>query len=115
MPILLNLTPHSLNIFNESGDEIFFAPPAARPARVIAERSVTVLQAGEANIPLHSVVNFGLRDLPSQRDNVFPVVSRAVAEVAHWREDLLTPWSLLRDITGQVIGCRGLYRYKSMH
>ena len=56
---------------------------------------------------VYSSVPGEVEDLPEKVEGVFLIVSRMVAEASMTRDDLLIPYSLVRDDQGQVIGCEG--------
>jgi hypothetical protein len=49
-------------------------------------------------------------DLPEPQDDTLYIVSRAVAEAARDRDDLVVPDNVIRDDQGRVIACRALAR-----
>lgn len=107
---LINLLPHSISIMTDEGTVTL--PPAINPARVsVDEEHVTfnVLNCGvEVEIVKQTLgITYGL---PSPELGVRYVVSQIVLQANPEREDLYHPADLVRDSTGQIIGCRKLGR-----
>ena len=101
--MLVNLTPHILNVQAADGSWIEL-PPSGKIARVAVRRIpggiVDHIQVYEAS--------FGeVEGLPEPEPVVRLIVSRIVLE-ASGRFDLLAPGELVRDEKGQPIGCLGL-------
>lgn len=104
--MILNLTPHSVNIVRED-DTIFTIAPSGTVARVSQMREQIGTIEG---IPLN-VSKFGeVVDLPEQQDGVFLIVSRLVISALPDRDDLIVPDDLVRDDQGRIIGCRSFSR-----
>ena len=106
---IINLTPHTLNIFNADGSVRVDVPPSGEVARVTTSRT----QTGEVNgLPLFTTTFGEVSGLPEATEGVIYVVSGLVA--AHPsvrdREDVFSPGELVRDEAGKPIGCRGLSR-----
>lgn len=101
--MLVNLTPHELNIHTHEG--VVELPPSGEVARC----SVSSEEAGELEgIPLSRTTLGKVEGLPAPRPGVWLIVSTLVRTACPDREDLLSPGPLVRDDNGQPIGCRGL-------
>ena len=110
---LINLTPHPLTIVGADGEILLNRAPDGPMARCAEDRAEvgTVDLPGGAQVPLR-VVGFGVvTGLPTPRDGVLYVVSRATAEAAG-RDDVVYPDEQVRDADGRIIGCRALARAK---
>lgn len=109
---LVNLTPHSVYIFD--GDEIVMhLPPEEQPARCIEQSTLNyVLHSdNEVDIPVVDVAYGHIENLPPKNPGVVYVVSILVAQNASYdRDDLLTPFDLIRNVDGDILGCRKLAR-----
>ena len=102
----INCTTHVLNIIANDG-EVIAVPPSGQVARVSTVRK-QVMSIG--NIPVFSVEFGEVESLPepvSVSETVF-VVSALVAQRVPEREDVFSPGELVRDESGQPIGCKGL-------
>lgn len=111
---LINLTPHPLTLIGPDGTVLLNQPPDGPMARCAEDRREigTVTLPDGANVPLR-IVGFGkVSDLPAARDGVLYVVSRATAEAASGRADVVYPDEQVRDSDGRIIGCRALARAK---
>jgi hypothetical protein len=99
---LVNLTPHTLNIVSGTGAVSVPSSGVARCAQVSAP-------AGEVDgVPLVSV-NYGeVQGLPEPSDGVVFVVSALVRAAVPHRRDVASPGDLVRDASGNVVGCRNL-------
>lgn len=104
--MILNLTPHAVNVIREDNTTLTIAP-SGTVARVSQMRE----QIGEVEgIPIN-VSKFGeVVDLPEQQEGVFLIVSRLVISALPDREDLIVPDDLVRDDQGRIIGCRSFSR-----
>lgn len=108
--MLVNLTPHMLNIACEDG-EFFKLEPSGKVARVSVENKPHLdVLAGDVSIPTTLPVFGEIEDLPEPQDGIIYVTSMLVAARAQ-RVDVLSPGELIRDEGGKPIGCRGLSRH----
>ena len=100
---IINLTPHPLNLVDESG-EIFMTLPKGE---VIPRLSHSTEKVGEVEgIPI-TRTSFGkVQDLPEPEEGKFFVVSRLVMAACPNRNDLLVPNELVRDEEGHMVGCK---------
>ena len=102
--MIVNLTPHTINVFDGDGRHVADVPPSGTVARVNTQRTVTGAHDG---VPLYRTTYGAVQELPSPTPGTIFVVSGMVrAAVA--RDDLWQPGDLLRDDAGRPIGCVGL-------
>lgn len=104
--VLVNLTPHDLNIVQIDGSVLTVAPSGVCPrcsSSEVADGTIGSL------IQITRQTLGEVEGLPEMLPATFYIVSRLVASAAN-RPDLLVPGPLLRDDKGRVIGCRGLSR-----
>ena len=107
--MLVNLTPHTLNIECEDGTFIKLEP-SGKVARVSVENKPHLtVSAGEVSIPTTLPVFGEVEGLPEPQDGVILITSLLVAARVQ-RVDVLSPGELIRDTDGNVIGCKGLSR-----
>lgn len=109
---LINLTPHPLTLIGQDGAVLLTQAPDGPMARCAEDRrelGAVTLQDG-ASVPLRSVGFGAVTGLPAPRDGVLYVVSRATAEAATGRDDVVYPDEQVRDDDGRIIGCRALAR-----
>lgn len=102
--LFVNLTPHTVNVLIGE-DEVVFEP-SGEIARV---ETFTEPASEEDGIPVF-FSGFGrVLGLPEQADNgIRYIVSGMVLARVQHRTDVFAPGTLVRDIDGRVIGCRGL-------
>lgn len=104
--IIKNLTPHSVNYISEE-DIIISIEPEKTPARCFQSIvSDGTLKTAIGNFNL-SKSKFGkVENIPEQEDGVYYIVSRLVLSACADRNDLLVPNEIVRNDSGQIIGCK---------
>ena len=117
--MLVNLTPHALNIRCEDGT-FCELEPSGDIARVAVENKPHLdVAAGNLSIPTTLTVFGEVEGLPAPQDGVIFIASALVAARAA-REDVLSPGELIREevfddegevIDTKIVGCRGLSRH----
>lgn len=102
---IVNLTPHDLNIYDES--ETFVA--RIKPSGQIARISVNKEKSGsiDGSIPTFVTTLGEPEGLPEPVEGAIYVVSGLFRSVVN-RDDLWQPGELLRNEEGQPIGCIGI-------
>ena len=102
---LINLTPHKLNIFSPSGEELAAIEPSGDIARV----DVNMEGSGTLPGPIPTfVATYGdIEGLPGPEAGKTFIVS-GIVEAACDRPDVYAPGELLRDESGRPKGCVGL-------
>ena len=104
--VLVNMTPHDLNIVQIDGSILTVAPSGFVPRCASSE----VVDGTIGNLIQVTRQTLGeVEGLPESLPATFYIVSRLVASAAN-RPDLLVPGPLGRDDQGRVIGCKGLSR-----
>jgi hypothetical protein len=102
----INLTPHTINIFDEGGKEQVLSTP---PSGTIARCTVENIKIDEKKgIPLFKSSFGEVIDLPDPKDGTIYIVSMLIRSALPNRKDLASPGQLLRDEDGRPIGCKGL-------
>ena len=101
--MLINLTPHTINMVNASGEVTLEIEPELTPARCKVEREVAFTVAG---FDVNRSVFGEVVGLPPVQDETWYIVSRIVAEAAKTRKDLLVPDETVRDEEGRIVGCK---------
>jgi len=107
---IINLTPHSVTICDESGAVIRTIAPTAPPARVASTSSVVDVIDG---IPV-TMTTFGEVDnLPEPQSDTIYIVSLLVQQAVQ-RNDVYRPDtgpnSVVRDEAGHIVGVKALSR-----
>lgn len=106
MTQIINCTPHDVNIVNEAGGLITFPKSGVVPR--LKQETQTV---GNLNgIPVTETVFGETQELPAPIEGVFLIVSRLVMSANQGRQDLLVPNDVVRDESGNIIGCRSFAR-----
>lgn len=101
----INLTPHDITVIKQTGDRMTFAKSGII-ARVSQETAV-VQSVDGINI---STATFGpVVGLPDWTPDTFYIVSAMVKSASTGRSDLVSPGELVRDDSGNVIGCKGFF------
>ena len=107
---LINLTPHSINVYRE-GRLVATHPASGDLVRCAVEREQvgTIVVAGaREGIKVFGKKTGAVEGLPPEtRDTMF-LVSGQVREALPDRMDLCSPGELIRNDRGQPIGCEGL-------
>jgi hypothetical protein len=99
-----NLTPHTLNIISADGTS-----RSIEPTGTVARCSQVPTPAGDHDGVSLTHVRYGdVTDLPAPVDGVLYVVSALVRSARPNRTDVASPGDLVRNDSGQVIGCRNL-------
>ena len=100
---IVNLTPHTLNIQNASGEMITI------PSTGLARCKVESFSDGTyAGINLYTVRYGAVEGLPDNDGDAIYVVSMLVRNAVPARYDVFSPGELIRDEKGNPIGCIGL-------
>lgn len=131
--MIINLTPHNIDIFGADAPDVIETTPAGIPLRRptlslpasgrvarIAECEIgqtfphgtrSVLPEGVTLVEYGHIVELPpVTEAASSRAQTWYVVSLALALAAPQRPDLLVPWRQVRNRAGTVVGCRGLAR-----
>ena len=104
--VLVNMTPHDLNIVQIDGRILTVAPSGFVPRCASSE----VVDGTIGNLIQVTRQTLGeVEGLPDPIPGTYFIVSRLVASATD-RDDLLVPGSLIRDDQGKVVGCKGLSR-----
>ncbi|MFB4265355.1 hypothetical protein [Nonomuraea sp. GTA35] len=112
---IVNLTSHAIRIYHpDTPDRIDDLDQGLKhliPASGTVARLATI-DLGTwytiDGIPIEGVEYGHAHDLPAKRDGVHYVVSLALALGQQGRDDLLVPYSEVRNGDGTVVGCRVL-------
>lgn len=104
---IINLTPHILNVLDESGKQVAEIQPSGSMARIKTTRTLVDIVDG---IQLYKT-DFGEPEgLPEARPDTIYVVSGMFRAAVPDRLDVFQPGELVRDTSGRPIGCKGLTR-----
>lgn len=102
-----NLTPHNITIMDSEGKIVRVITPESAPARL----KVQTVPADPIDGVATSKTVFGEpTDLPDFEYNTYLIVSQLIKNALPNRFDLLVPAEVVRDLEGNVIGCKSLGR-----
>jgi len=102
--VIVNLTPHTINVFDGDGRHVIDVPPSGTVARVNTQRTVTGAHEG---VSLYRATYGAVQELPEAVPGTIFVTS-ALVRAAVARDDVWQPGELLRDDAGRPVGCIGL-------
>lgn len=103
--MIINMTPHPVNIVDENNEVVEIFPKSGNLIR-LSSSTVSVGMIG--NIPITKTKFGAAEGLPDYKDDVFYVVSQLVKSAFPDRGDLLVPAEVVRDADGRIIGCKSL-------
>lgn len=117
--MLYNLTPHTVRVFSRTGEIVAEIPPSGMVSRIekvgsfrIDSETISVQNFGDADevwdydIPILTSSVAGISGLPNEQANVRFIVSATLRAACPDRLDLVSPADLVRDESGDVIGCK---------
>ena len=103
--MLVNLTPHSINIITSEGVETTL-PKCENPPRLNEE--VNHMDYTTEGVEIVTK-QFDLDcDLPPVKAGVYYIVPILIAQQIKYRDDLLVTDDPIRDVEGRIVGCRRL-------
>ncbi len=109
--ILVNLTPHAINIVDADGSALLTVAPSGTVARCATAREVVgSIVMDNAAISVNRTVFGAVQGVPDPAPDAYYIVSSLVAQALPDRQDLLIPDDTVRDAEGRIIGCRALAR-----
>lgn len=101
---IVNLTPHSINLYDGAGALLHSIPPSGDVARVAQRRTNLSSVAG---VPVTRSEFGNVTGLPRPKEGTIYIVSGLVLSRTT-RSDVFAPGKAIRDSDGRVIGCEGL-------
>ncbi len=100
---LVNLTPHAINICDDSGAIIRTIPASGQQARCAVSTSPR-FEIG--NLKFVSTVFGAVTGLPEPQTDTMYIVSLLVKQAVSHRADVCSPGEMVRDTDGEIIGCK---------
>ncbi len=100
---IINLTPNIVNILDENLNILKTFEKSEKPIRFFECRRL--IEFINEEIPLYDFSYISPIELPEQKEGVYYIVSRMVAE-AFRRPDFLFPDDFVCDENGNIIGCK---------
>ncbi len=121
--MIINCTPHDVAIYNttdcylqegglylreDTDPQPFRVYPASKePARVYFAQGDPGMADG---ILVNRWTPHGITGLPDPKPDAYYIVSKVLAQVCPEREDLIFPGTVVRNGSGDVVGCIGFSR-----
>ena len=103
----INCTPHPIQLLDSDNNLMISLPKG----EVIPRLSQSTKEVDVVNGISITETQFGeTQDLPESQDGVLLIVSRLVLSANPNRTDLVVPNELVRDGSGNIIGCKSLAR-----
>ena len=108
--IIVNLTPHVLNLMPAGPDgPIATIPPSGQVARCAVDRvQVDTVTVDGVSVPVNQTQFGTVFDLPDPQPDTIYVVSALVAQAVPDRQDVFIVDDAVRDDQGRIIGARAL-------
>lgn len=118
--MIINCTPHDVSIYNTTdccmyngslylreGDEehpepLSVYPAAKKPARAIYVHRTAGLADGDL---IYRMAPREIIGLPDPKPGTYYIVSKMLAQACPERKDLIFPGTVVRDESGDVVGC----------
>ena len=104
---IINKTPHAITLIGEKGEVILSIPSDGCPIRLTTK---TVAAEPIEGVPTSSTEFGEATGLPDFQEGVYYVVSQLVKGAFPERKDLLVPAEMVRDASGNIVGCKSLGR-----
>lgn len=106
---LVNLTPHPVIVYDANGDTLLLTIPSSGEARCAQVRElVGTCEYNGVEVPLYSTSFGQVSGVPDPQYDTLYIVSALTAQaLLGQRDDLVIPDNMVRNSTGQVVGCRG--------
>lgn len=99
---LVNLTPHAINICDDSGAVVRTIPASGQQARCAVATEPMFEQDG---IKFVRTCFGAVSGLPAPKQDTMYIVSLLVKQ-AVGRDDVCSPGEMVRDSEGKIIGCK---------
>lgn len=108
---IVNLTPHVVNVVDESGNLIDYIPCSGMIARASMRReTVDYIKVEGVDVPINQTRIGKVYDLPDPKPGTIYIVSLLTAQNCRDRDDLYVVDDTIRDDDGRIVGCRALAR-----
>lgn len=110
--MLVNLTPHPINLISKEGGEYVIEPSGsvARVQEVVLKTVSCKLPNGE-HVAGRKVSTGEVTGLPEEDGEHVYIVSRPVALAVLGRNDVMVPDDFVRDEGGRILGCRAVTKF----
>lgn len=106
MANLINMTPHAVGIVDGQNNLVMTIPACGNMIRL---KTSTVSAGFEVNgVPVTKTVFGEPEGLPEHVEGTYIIVSQLVKSALPERKDLLVPAEVVRDSSGNILGCKSL-------
>lgn len=106
MEKLINMTPHAIGIVDGQNNLIMTIPASGSQIRL---KTSTVSAGIEVQgVPVTKTVFGEPEGLPEYVEGTYIIVSQLVKTALPLRTDLLVPAEVVRDASGNILGCKSL-------
>lgn len=103
----INCTPHPIQLLDGDNQLVISLPKGGIIPRLSqSTKQVDVVEG----VSITETIFGDTQDLPESQDGVLLIVSRLVLSANPDRNDLVVPNELVRDGSGNIIGCKSLAR-----
>ena len=104
---IINLTPHPVNLINESGAITTFEPSGEIARIAVNLQKYRIISVNGENTVLYKK-QFGMPSYvpPDEMPDICYIVSAIYQSALSYRTDLITPEEVFRDEKGNIVGCK---------
>ena len=101
----VNLTPHTIKVVDGEGNIVISVPASGNIARVTVSNQLVETVDG---VEIYRAVMGAVVGIPEVASDTIYIVSMVVRQEVPNRSDVASPGELVRDGSGNPVGCRGL-------
>lgn len=103
--MLINLTPHAINIITRKD-----GTKTINPSGITPRLTQITTDTGDCveGVPILKRELGEIQDLPKEKKGTYYIVSSLIASACPDRSDLLVPRTI-RDESGRIVGCDGFF------
>jgi hypothetical protein len=106
MQKLINMTPHPITIVGVDNEVVLSIPVSGTQIRL--KVSTETLSETILGVPVSKTVFGEPEGLPKFQEGTYYIVSQLVKSALPSRTDLLVPAEVVRDSSGNILGCKSL-------
>ena len=106
MEYLINMTPHAVGIVDGQNNLIMTIPASGSLIRL--KTSIIPTGVEIQGVPVTKTVFGEPEGLPEYVEDTYIIVSQLVKTALPLRTDLLVPAEVVRDSSGNILGCKSL-------
>jgi hypothetical protein len=106
MQNLINMTPHPITIVGVNNEVVLSIPVSGTQIRL--KVSTETLSETILGVPVSKTIFGEPEGLPEFQEGTWYIVSQLVKSALPSRTDLLVPAEVVRDSSGNILGCKSL-------